>query len=246
MRLFGLIGFPLSHSFSATYFKNKFVQEQIVDCDYRLFPIPTISELTTMLQENTNLCGFNVTIPYKKEIFPFLTQIDPVAAEVGAVNAVKVIRNEKSVELHGYNTDILGFEYSLIPLLNGRKKALILGTGGAAMAVAFTLKKLKIEFLSVSRTTSQQSIGYDQISKTILEEYPIIVNTSPVGMYPNITEAPLLPYHLLSSRHLLYDLVYNPSITQFLKNGLAQGCEIKNGLEMLQIQAEEAWRIWSL
>jgi len=123
---------------------------------------------------------------------------------------------------------------------------LILGTGGAAMAVAFTLKKLKIEFLSVSRTTSQQSIGYDQISKTILEEYPIIVNTSPVGMYPNITEAPLLPYHLLSSRHLLYDLVYNPSITQFLKNGLAQGCEIKNGLEMLQIQAEEAWRIWSL
>lgn len=246
MRLFGLIGFPLSHSFSATYFNNKFVEEQIVDCDYRLFAIPTISELTTMLQENTNLCGFNVTIPYKKEIFPFLTDIDPVAAEVGAVNAVKVIRNEKNVELHGYNTDILGFEYSLTPLLHGRKKALILGTGGAAMAVAFVLKKLQIPFQFVSRNPSKDSLTYHQIDQQLLEEYTIIINTSPVGMYPNITEAPALPYHLLNNRHLLYDLIYNPEITRFMKNGLEQGCEVKNGLEMLQIQAEEAWKIFSL
>lgn len=246
MRLFGLIGFPLSHSFSATYFNNKFVEEQIVDCDYRLFAIPTISELTSMLQENTNLCGFNVTIPYKKEIFPFLTDIDPVAAEVGAVNAVKVIRNEKNVELHGYNTDILGFEYSLTPLLHGRKKALILGTGGAAMAVAFVLKKLQIPFQFVSRNPSKDSLTYHQIDQQLLEEYTIIINTSPVGMYPNITEAPALPYHLLNNRHLLYDLIYNPEITRFMKNGLEQGCEVKNGLEMLQIQAEEAWKIFSL
>lgn len=246
MRLYGLIGFPLSHSFSESYFKKKFADEGISDCDYRLFPIPSISELTTILQENPDLCGFNVTIPYKKEIFPFLTHIDPVAAEVGAVNTVKVIRNEQNIELHGYNTDILGFEYSLVPLLHGRNKALILGTGGAAMAVAFVLKKLQVEFLFVSRNPSEHSIAYHQINDSLIKEYPIIINTSPVGMYPNITEAPSLPYHLLSARHLLYDLVYNPEITLFLKNGMAQGCEVKNGLEMLQIQAEEAWRIFSL
>ncbi len=246
MKLFGLIGFPLSHSFSEAYFKKKFANEGILDCDYQLFSIPTISELTSILEEKTDLFGFNVTIPYKKEIFPFLTHIDPVAAEVGAVNAVKVIRNEKNVELHGYNTDILGFEYSLTPLLHGRKKALVLGTGGAAMAVAYVLKKNQIPFQFVSRNPSENSLAYHQIDQQLLEEYTIIINTSPVGMYPNITEAPTLPYHLLSNRHLLYDLIYNPEITQFMKNGLEQGCEVKNGLEMLQIQAEEAWKIFSL
>lgn len=246
MRLFGLIGFPLSHSFSEAYFKKKFAEEGISDCDYRLFSIPIISELTTILQENPDLCGFNVTIPYKKEVFPFLTHVDPVAAEVGAVNTVKVIRNGQKLELHGYNTDILGFEYSLTPLLGGRKKALILGTGGAAMAVAYVLKKLEIPFLFVSRNPSEQSIAYHQIDQQLLDEHTIVINTSPVGMYPNITEAPSLPYHLLSDRHLLYDLVYNPEITRFMKNGLDQGCVVKNGLEMLHIQAEEAWKIFRL
>lgn len=246
MKLFGLIGYPLSHSFSEAYFKKKFAKEKIYDCDYRLFPISTIFELIPILHENTELCGFNVTIPYKKEIFPFLTHIDPVAAKVGAVNTVRIIRNEQNVELHGYNTDILGFEYSLTPLLHGHKKALILGTGGSAMAVAYVLKKNQIPFQFVSRNPTNDSIAYHQIDQQLLEEQTIIINTSPVGMYPNISEAPALPYQVLNNRHLLYDLIYNPEITQFIKNGLAQGCEIKNGLEMLQIQAEEAWKIFSL
>lgn len=246
MKLFGLIGYPLSHSFSEAYFKKKFAKEKIYDCDYRLFPISTISELIPILHENPELCGFNVTIPYKKEIFPSLTYVDPVAAEIGAVNTVRIIRNEQNIELHGYNTDILGFEYSLTPLLHGRKKALILGTGGAAMAVAYVLKKNQISFQFVSRNPTNDSIAYHQIDQQLLEEQTIIINTSPVGMCPNIIEAPALPYHLLNKKHLLYDLIYNPEITQFIKNGLAQECEVKNGLEMLQIQAEEAWNIFSL
>lgn len=246
MKLYGLIGYPLSHSFSAIYFKNKFATEQIPDCDYRLFPISEISELSTILEENSDLCGFNVTIPYKREIFQFLTHLDPVAAEVGAVNTVKVIRNENGVELHGYNTDILGFEQSLKPLLSGRKKALVLGTGGAAMAVIFVLKRLQIEYLSVSRNPSDKAIGYSDVTRELLEEYPILINTTPLGMHPDIENAPPIPYQWLNSGHLLFDLVYNPEVTRFMKNGLKQGCQVKNGLEMLQIQAEEAWKVFSL
>lgn len=246
MKLYGLIGYPLSHSFSATYFKKKFAQEHIFDCDYQLFPIPDISELTQILKENPDLCGLNVTIPYKKEIFPFLTYIDSVAAEVGAVNTVKVIRKENKVELQGFNTDILGFEYSLKPLLLGRNKALILGTGGAAAAVSYVLKKLGISYFQVSRRPSQNTIGYSDITRKILNEYSIIVNTTPVGMFPHLDEAPPIPYSWLNSNHLLYDLIYHPETTLFMKNGLEQGCTVKNGLEMLQIQAEEAWKIWCL
>ncbi len=246
MKLYGLIGYPLSHSFSAIYFKNKFATEQIPDCDYRLFPISEIYELSTILEENSDLCGFNVTIPYKREIFQFLTHLDPVAAEVGAVNTVKVIRNENGVELHGYNTDILGFEQSLKPLLSGRKKALVLGTGGAASAVTFVLKRLQIQYLSVSRNPSDKVLGYSEITRELLEEYPILINTTPLGMHPDIENAPPIPYQWLNSNHLLYDLVYNPKVTRFMKNGLEQGCTVKNGLEMLQLQAEEAWKIFSL
>ena len=244
MKLYGLIGYPLSHSFSAIYFKNKFAKEHISDCDYRLFPIPEISELTTILNENPNLLGFNVTIPYKKEIFQFLTHIDRIAAEVGAVNTVKAIRKENNVELHGFNTDILGFEYSLKPLLSGRNKALVLGTGGAASAVAFVLKRLQIQYLSVSRPPSEEIIGYSDLTRELLDEYSIIINTTPLGMHPHTEKAPPIPYQWLNSGHLLYDLVYNPEVTRFMKNGLVQGCTVKNGLEMLQIQAEEAWKIW--
>jgi shikimate dehydrogenase len=246
MKLYGLIGYPLSHSFSAIYFKNKFANEQIPDCDYRLFPIPDISELIPILNENTNLCGFNVTIPYKKEIFQLLTHVDPVAAEVGAVNTVKVIRKGTNMELHGFNTDILGFEQSLKPLLSGRNKALVLGTGGAAMAVIFVLKRLQIEYFSVSRNPSDKAIGYSDLTRELLDDYAIIINTTPLGMHPNTENAPPIPYQWLNFGHLLYDLVYNPEVTRFMKNGLEQGCQVKNGLEMLQIQAEEAWRIFSL
>lgn len=245
MKLYGLIGHSLSHSFSANYFKNKFFREQISGCDYQLFPIPTISELPKLLEKHGDLCGFNVTIPYKKEIFPFLDEIDSIALEVGAVNTVKVIRKDGKQTLIGYNTDVLGFEYSILPLIKNSKKALVLGTGGASMAVLFVFKKLNIPTLLVSRNSSQNSIHYQDIDSKILEEYTIIVNTTPVGMFPNCEISPAIPYSLLNSNHLLYDLVYNPEVTEFLKQGTLQGCDVKNGSEMLHIQAEEAWKIWN-
>ena len=243
MKLFGLIGYPLSHSFSSTYFSNKFESEGILDCEYRLFPIDHISKITNILAENNDLVGFNVTIPYKKKIIPFLTKIDSNALAVGAVNTVKVIRNQGKIELHGYNTDILGFEQSLLPLLTNKRVALILGTGGGASAVAYVLKRLEIPILFVSRVANRNAIDYSQISDALLDETSIIVNTTPCGMFPNVNESPLLPYSKLNSNHILYDLIYNPEETQFLKNGKVQGCKTKNGLEMLQIQAEEAWKI---
>jgi shikimate dehydrogenase len=246
MKLFGLIGYPLSHSFSSSYFANKYKTEEIEDCEYRLFPIKHISEINELIEKNENLEGFNVTIPYKKEIIPYLTRINSVASDVGAVNTVKIIRNNGIIELCGFNTDVIGFENSIKPLLNGRNKALILGTGGAAMAVQFVLNRLQISSLFVSRNAGNDKLGYDQISKKLLNEYSIIINTTPVGMFPNITNAPVFRYLELNSNHLLYDLIYNPTLTQFLRNGVQQGCSIKNGLEMLQIQAEEAWKIWTI
>jgi shikimate dehydrogenase len=245
MKLFGLIGYPLSHSFSSSYFANKFKTEGIEDCEYQLFPIKHISEIKELIEKNDNLDGFNVTIPYKKEIIPYLTRIDSVASEVGAVNTVKIIRKNGIIELYGFNTDIIGFENSIKPLLNGRNKAFILGTGGAAMAVQYVLNRLHISSLIVSRNTGYDKIGYDQLSTKLLNEYSIIINTTPVGMFPNIADAPVFPYLELNSNHLLYDLIYNPTLTLFLRNGIQQGCSIKNGLEMLQIQAEEAWKIWT-
>lgn len=245
MKRFGLIGFPLSHSFSSVYFSNKFKSEGITDCEYHLFPIDDITKISDIIANNDNLVGFNVTIPYKKKIIPFLTKIDSNALAVGAVNTVKVIRNQEKIELHGYNTDILGFEQSLIPLLTNKGVALILGTGGGASAVGYVLKRLEIPILFVSRTANRNAIDYSQISDALLHETSIIVNTTPCGMFPNVNESPLLPYSKLNSNHILYDLIYNPEETQFLINGKAQSCKIKTGLEMLQIQAEEAWKIWN-
>ncbi len=245
MKLYGLIGQSLSHSFSANYFNNKFVREQISVCDYQLFPLQSISELPKLLEDHPNLCGFNVTIPYKKEIFPLLDEVDPLALEVGAVNTVKVILENNKRILIGYNTDVLGFEYSILPLIKNRKKALVLGTGGASMAVLSVMKKLNIPALLVSRNSNQNSIQYQDIDSKIIEEYTIIINTTPVGMFPNCEDAPAIPYSLLNSNHLLFDLVYNPEVTEFLKQGILQGCDVKNGSEMLHIQAEEAWRIWN-
>ena len=246
MRVFGLIGYPLSHSFSKSYFKNKFINEKIADCEYRLFPISAISEITTLVEENPDLVGFNVTIPYKCNIIPYLNFVDPTAATVGAVNTVKVIRNNLGFELHGYNTDIIGFELSLKTFLSEPKKALILGTGGAAKAVAFVMGKLHFDYQFISRLETDYTIDYSQIDKSLVENCSLIINTTPLGMYPNILDSPAFPYSFLGPKHVLYDLIYNPEITEFLKQGKNQGTKIKNGLEMLHIQAEEAWKIWNI
>lgn len=244
MRLFGLVGYPLTHSFSQSYFTQKFSSMGMGDeFAYENFSIPDIEELPFLLIQKKYLDGFNITIPYKKQVLPFLHQLTPEVAEIGACNCVR-IQNKK---LTGYNTDIIGFENSLKPFLQKQHThALILGTGGAAAAVEFVLRKLNISYLNVSRTSSDQTIHYNQLNKAVLSQYQLIINTSPVGQYPNVEQAPLIPYEFLEPTHHLYDLIYNPTETQFLLKGKAQGASIQNGYEMLVLQAEESWRIWNL
>lgn len=244
MRIFGLVGYPLTHSFSQSYFMKKFSSMGMgEDYAYENFSIPDIEELPYLLVQKKYLEGFNVTIPYKKQVFPFLHQLTPEVAEIGACNCVR-IQNKKLI---GYNTDIIGFENSLKPYLQKQHThALILGTGGAAAAVEFVLRKLNIAYLNVSRTSSDQTIHYNQLNKAVLSQYQLIINTSPVGQYPNVEAAPLIPYEFLGPTHHLYDLIYNPTETQFLLKGKAQGASIQNGYEMLVLQAEESWRIWNL
>lgn len=241
MRTFGLIGFPLTHSFSKTYFTDKFQKEHIADAEYLNFPIEKIEEVE-LIFKNQNLCGLNITIPYKEAVIPFLDELDFSATGVGAVNTV-VFRNGKKI---GFNTDILGFENSLRPLLKVQhNKALILGAGGSSKAVAYVLKKLGIEFQFISRTQKENALSYAEIKPQTILEHKIIVNTTPVGMFPKTYDAPDIPYSFITSEHLLYDLIYNPDETEFLKRGKQQGAEIKNGLEMLQLQAEKSWEIWN-
>src|SRR5215210_3197227 len=244
MRRFGLIGFPLSHSFSPAYFAEKFDSEGHSDCSYEAFPIKSIEELTSLLSDNPEIEGLNVTIPYKKIVVPYLENYLEVVEATGACNCIK-IRNGK---LTGYNTDVIGFERSLLPnLTDAHNKALILGTGGAASAVEFVLKKSGIEFLFVSRKSQagKSILAYDQISKEILNEHKLIINTTPLGMYPDVEERPEISYDYLTKNHYLYDLVYNPQQTLFLKKGAAKGAITKNGADMLIIQAEESWKIWN-
>lgn len=240
---FGLIGKNISYSFSKKYFTEKFSHLKLTQYEYHNFDIHTIKILPTLLNQYPNLKGLSVTIPYKEQIFPFLDEISEEATEIGAVNTVKIC-NKKLI---GYNTDIYGFENSLKPLLQKHhQKALILGTGGASKAVKYVLKKLSIPFISVSRTPKEMDeISYKSLNEEIIKEYQIIVNCSPIGTFPTINEAPNIPYQFITKKHLLYDLIYNPDETLFLKNGKAKGATIKNGLEMLQLQAEKAWEIWS-
>jgi shikimate dehydrogenase len=245
MAKFALLGKSLKHSFSQEYFTDKFKRENLSHT-YQNLEIENIDLLPDLLKVK-DLKGFNVTIPYKTEIIPYLTEIDDVAKEIGAVNTVKVSIKNNSLHLKGYNTDVYGFEQSFIPFLTpNHKKALILGSGGASKAVAYILQKLAIPYLFVSRNDSfeMQTITYQQITESILNEYKIIVNTSPVGQYPNTELAPLLPYWLIDENNYFYDLIYNPEMTVFLKNGLEKGATIKNGLEMLHLQAEKAWQIF--
>jgi len=247
MKQFGLIGYPLSHSFSAQYFSEKFYRENIHDCSYELFPIQNISELELLVKNNIFIKGLNVTIPYKESIISFLTSIDNTAKEIGAVNTIRIIDNKNFI-LHGYNTDAFGFEESIKPLLKkNHQKALILGTGGASKSVAYVLKKLGIEFLFVSRNKSNINsiLKYEELNKKIISSHQFIINTTPLGMFPNINEMPDIPYDLITKDHLLFDLVYNPSETLFMKNGIKKNAVVSNGMQMLYLQAERSWQIWN-
>ena len=244
--IYGLIGKKLEHSFSPDYFSRKF-RKLNLDADYRLFEMDNISKLPEIIQENKNIRGLNVTIPYKKEVLQFLDKVDNVAQEIGSVNTVKIDRIKGKTQLSGYNTDVVGFEISLktISSLKNIQKALILGTGGSAEAVSYVLGKLQIEYLFVSRNpVKANQISYHDLDQNRISDCQLIVNATPVGMYPETENQPDIPYKHLTNKHLLFDLIYNPSETGFLTSGKKQGASIKPGLEMLHIQAEEAWNIW--
>jgi len=247
MKKYGLLGYPLKHSFSQRFFTEKFVKEGI-DARYLNFEIPDLSSLPNIVEENEELVGLNVTIPHKEKIIPLLNELDQEAEKIGAVNVIKINRKNNTFSLKGYNTDIIGFQKSLANLLDPdlHKKALILGTGGASKAVYNGLINLGIEPKYVSRIPGNPDIlSYTDLDKEIIEEYKIIINASPLGTYPNIDEAPAIPYQYITSSHILYDLVYNPAETKFLRLGKEKGAAIKNGAEMLELQALAAWDIWN-
>ena len=244
MDKYGLIGFPLGHSFSISYFNQKFADENI-DAVYENFEIPNIDQLVEVLDMNPDLKGLNVTIPYKQKVMDFLDQISPEAHAIGAVNVIKVIHEEKKIKLKGYNSDVIGFTKSIEPMLERfHKKALILGTGGASKAVDYGLKSLGLETVFVSRYERPDTIQYDKITPDVIQEYNVIVNCTPVGMYPHTEECPQLPYEAMDNRTILYDLIYNPDETLFMKRGAQRGASTKNGLEMLLLQAFASWEFW--
>ncbi|MEL7145793.1 MAG: shikimate dehydrogenase [Bacteroidota bacterium] len=245
MKLYGLIGYPLGHSFSQKYFTEKYQKESINDCRYELFEIPKVDDIKGILNKETDLRGFNVTIPYKEQILPYLDSIDTDAAAIGAVNVVKITDGQ----LKGYNTDFIGFRDTLLDLIGQRSnlKALILGTGGASKAVAYTLQKLNIDTQYVSRNPSPGNITYSDLhaSEQWTKSHQLIINTTPLGTFPNTDNAPDIPYKHLSNQHFLYDLVYNPTETLFMKQGKRMGATTTNGYKMLVKQAEAAWEIWN-
>lgn len=248
METYGLIGFPLKHSFSARFFSEKFARENI-DAEYLNFEIEDITELRRVILFNPSLRGLNVTIPYKEQVIPFLHTLSPEAEEIGAVNVIRVVRQPGEMynyHLTGYNTDYIGFRESLRPLLRNEihTDALILGTGGASKAVAQALKDLQITYRFVSRTPAEGRHSYDELTSEIINTHKLIVNASPVGTFPQFEQCPAIPYEALSPNHLLYDLVYNPTETLFLRKGKAMGATTHNGKEMLELQAEAAWKIW--
>lgn len=247
MAVYGLIGFPLSHSFSQKYFTGKFAKENIADAVYKLFPIENIAGFPELMNSEPDLAGLNVTLPYKVQITDYLDKIDTSARQIGAVNVIKILKKNNNSVLAGYNTDGYGFSKSLLPLLKPHHtQALILGTGGAAKAVAFVLHNLKIPVLFASRNPENTgSIRYEDISKKIIDNTTLIVNASPIGMFPDIKSCPQIPYQYITPKHLLFDLVYNPQETRFMQEGKKRGATVTNGLAMLHLQAEKAWEIWN-
>lgn len=242
-RVFGLIGYPLSHSFSQKYFTEKFEKERLDHCRYELFPIPSIDIVGEIIQQNPDLEGLNITIPYKQAVMPMLDSRSGIPEGLDACNCIRITKGY----LTGYNTDWTAFQHSITPLLKSHhRQALVLGNGGATAAVVFALEKLGIKATVVSRSLHQgSSITYEQLNRELMEEHTILINTTPLGMFPNTGNCPSIPYEFISSRHLLYDLVYNPAKTLFLQKGEERGASIKNGEEMLVLQAEESWTIWN-
>lgn len=246
MDVYGIVGNPLVQSFSPKFFNEKFKTEGI-NAQYLKFEIPDISLFPDIIRSTQKLKGLNITIPYKEKIIPFLDELDPQAKEIGAINVVKVSNIDGEIKLIGYNSDLIGFQNSISPLLdkNVHQRALILGTGGASKAVAKGLENLGVKYSFVSRQPQAKQFSYQDLDENILNRYTIIVNASPIGTFPKIDEAPDIPYQYINENHVLYDLVYNPSETKFLKLGKEQGAVIKNGAEMLKLQALAAWEIWN-
>lgn len=246
MRKYGLIGFPLGHSFSQKYFTEKFAREQIPGCSYENFPIDSLDRFPELIRENPDLCGVNVTIPHKTNILKYVNVMDPAVIEIGAANVLKFKRIEGKLQIYGYNSDVTGICDSVMPFISGKcKNALILGTGGSSRAVAYTMKKLGLRISFVSRKRNPGLFTYSDITSSLLEKTDIIINTTPLGMFPDITSYPEIKYDLLNENHILFDLVYNPEITTFLKKGKERGCKIITGLKMLYSQAERSWEIWN-
>ncbi|MBW1298131.1 shikimate dehydrogenase family protein [Aquimarina litoralis] len=241
MSIYGLLGRDIGYSFSRNYFSNKFEKENIND-QYQNFDLKTIDELKQVIQ-NKEINGMNVTIPYKEEVIPYLDNLDPIAKEIGAVNVIKF---EKNGKLTGYNSDYYGFTESLKPLLNDKvKKALILGTGGASKAIAYALDKLDIKYTFVSRNPDFNELSYNDLDEDIIRDFKLIINCTPLGTYPKIENHPDIPFEHLSENHILYDLIYNPEETTFMKKGKEKGAKTSNGLQMLVLQAEKSWEIWN-
>ncbi len=244
MRKFGLIGYPLGHSFSKKYFSEKFDREGLSDCSFELFELSDINQFPDLLKNNPTLHGLSVTIPYKEQVIQYLDKLDPKCAKIGAVNCIQISEGQ----LTGYNTDYIGFKNSLEKWLKGSKpNALILGTGGASKAVAEALKTLKITYKFVSRTPDAEQLDYETLKQEpkIFAKHHLIINTTPLGTYPNIAEMPSIDPEMISDAHHLYDLVYNPQETFLMRSLEARGAVVKNGLEMLELQAEAAWQIWN-
>ena len=245
MDKYGLIGYPLGHSFSISYFNQKFADEGI-DARYENFEISSIDQLQEVLDTNPNLKGLNVTIPYKEKVMEFLDNVTPEAQAIGAVNVIRVKHEGKNIRLKGYNSDVIGFTQSIEPMLDKKwhKKALILGTGGASKAINYGLKSLGLETVFVSRYERPGTIQYESVTPEVVKEYNVIVNCTPLGMYPHTDECPKLPYEAMDYHTILYDLIYNPDETLFMKLGRERGAEVKNGLEMLLLQAFASWEFW--
>lgn len=241
-RRYGLIGRNIEYSFSRGFFNQKFEAESLHDCSYENFDLKEIEELKKVFSQK-NICGLNVTTPYKREVIPFLDRLSPAAEKMNAVNTIKF---HEDGSISGHNTDIYGFEKSLLEIIDPYPgKALILGTGGASSAVAYVMQKLNIEFTYVSRKASENAFNYAAVDKTIINDHLLIINASPVGTFPNVEVAPDLPYSFLTKDHVLYDLIYNPPETRFLKEGKEKGCKISNGQKMLEYQAKRSWEIWN-
>lgn len=260
MKQYGLIGFPLSHSFSKKFFTEKFEKENITDSVYDLYPLEDVKDLQDLLDANPNLCGLNVTVPHKKNVLRFLDWIEHDARTAGAVNCIRITKESPVLaafngevgvgghdfRLEGFNTDLYGFEMSLKPLLKEQHtEALVLGDGGAAQAVRCVLENLDIAYRIVTRKSDGDNLLFSQLKPRHIKEHKLIINTTPLGTYPNVDECPPIPYHAITDEHLLYDLVYNPPETEFLRRGAERGAQTKNGYEMLVLQAERSWEIWN-